>query len=94
MTEGMPHKPIDEKEAIWVSWCNLGDLRLVNGDIGKAIVAFREKMNKEAGTIGLNPKNEELAGEAVDGIQVGYHPCILLWEVWISANPTVNFVPP
>lgn len=80
------------------TWANLNDLRLMPGDIGKAIAAFKKMMEiglakagvtdieaeqAEVRAIGLNPKNKELAREVGDGIEVIYSPSILLWEVWL-----------
>ena len=81
-------------EATWMPWCNLDALQLVPEDIAKAMAFFSRQTGTETKAIGLNPKNEKLAGEAGDAIQVSYSPGILLWEVWLSANPTVNFVTP
>ena len=84
----------DRNEISWVSWCNLDDLQLLPGDIGKAIDAFSRKTGMEARVIRLNPKNEKLAGEASNGIRVDYSAGVLLWEVWVSANPPADFVAP
>lgn len=91
MADNRLRKLIADGEATGVC-CNLRDLRLVEGDIGKAIAAFHNKTNMEAKAIGLNPRNKELAGEAGDGIELSYYSYILLWEIWISANPSLNFV--
>lgn len=92
--KGLIGKLIAGNEATWVPWCNLDALHLVPGDITKAIAFFLRETGTEPKAITLNPKNERLAKEAGDGIQVSYCAGCLLWETWLSANPTVNFVTP
>lgn len=92
MTEEKERKSIAGNEATWVVWCNLDALELVRGDIVKAIAAFVKATGTEPKGITLNVKNERLAKEAGDAIQLSFCAGTLLWEVWMSANPTVNFV--
>lgn len=76
------------------TWANLNTLRLTPGDIGKARACFRAELGTEAKVIGLNPKNKVLASEVEDYIRIIYCPGILVWECWMSADPTESFVTP
>jgi len=60
------------------TWANLNTLRLMPGDIGKALASFRGELGTEAKVIGLNPKNKVLASEVEDYIRIIYCPGILV----------------
>lgn len=86
-TYGRVRQLVGDGEAVWVSWPDLKHLRLMPGDIERAIATFKEKLGVEVKAIRLNPQNEELASEIPDGIQVDYSLSVLLWEAWLSAKP-------
>lgn len=94
MTEESKQKLIADNEASWAVWCNLDALQLMPGDIAKAIAFFSRQTGTETKAITLNPKNERLAKEAGETIQVVFCGGCLLWEVWLSGNPLESFVTP
>ena len=76
---------------VWAEPLERGDLRLAPGDIQEALTWFKDKTGQEPKLIILNRKNEHLAREAGDGINVDYLGGILSGEVWLSSSDT--FIP-
>ena len=89
-----------KNEAIWVPWCNLDELQLVPGDIGRACTWFREKAGdpwfrekygEEVKLIIVNPKNEALALAEAGDLKIETCPGCLTFEIWMSASTGDNF---
>jgi len=77
-------KPVLAGSAIvWAEPIERGDLRLVPGDITKALAWFRDKTGREPKLIILNRKNECFAKEADDGIKVDYSGGLARLFLWL-----------
>lgn len=83
---------------VWAEPLERQHLRLLSGDIKRALAWFKEKTRekmeteREARLIMLNPENEHLAKEAGDGVEVVFSGGVLRGEVWLSSEDT--FVTP